>query len=1194
MKNIALLAILLFSTAVLIAGVTMNYSLETPKIEAKEQYTKVSLEKAQSWGQPGNPDLPWLGIKLLLPAGFEAEKIVVNRYNPVTYTLDKPIAPIQRQYPFSHIILETPDKPNAEVYDSPLPYPQNTDNGLITSFMCGQPIAFSAISPFSYYPLNNELIFYRQISVEIIYSSSAKAMEAMRFLKQDSFTANRLQKIVDNPEIITISSTRETGIEYLIVADAEKITQWTPLKTFQETRGKTVLIKSMSEIIAENQGVDTQDKLRNYIISLYTTNPLLYVFLAGDTDVIPHRGFYVNVNNSNEGTDADIPADMYYACLDGNWNTDGDSYWGEMYETDLTPELAIGRFCYNNDAEIANFLNKLTNYSNNPVANEVKSAFFVGEWLWDGPTWGGDYMDEMIGGSSNNGYTTVGVPTSWNITTLYDRTYGAADAWGANQIRPMLSQGPNLVNHLGHSNTTYAMRLSNNQVSASTITNDGVNHNFSTYFTQGCYAGAFDNRETSPGQYTSDCITEKMTSIATGPVAMISHSRYGWGVQQSTDGASQYIHRQFIDAIFGENIYEAGFALVDSKIDNIPYITNEPVMYWVTYETNLFGDPAMMVWTDTPQTITANLPEVLMVGQNHYQIQTNAPYAVFILKNEDHTVYRTSADENGLIIVNFFAPLTPGTYYIYISAHNFYPFNATITATAAQMPYIICNNVSYNDQDGLYHTGETLSLNFFVKNVGLMDLTVPGTLTFLSNSANIQILSSTANFTGIAAGDSLALNSVFLFRIVGNFTDQTQATFTIRANYDSYLSNSTFILTLNAPVLQLLSYQLNNMDVMIMPGDTPSISFSVANTGSGNAYTPMLIIFNSSPDIILEQDEILLAPLSPHSTADYQSAITLQVLDSAVIDNNYMINYIFSAENGNLVEGNFLIHIGALSYSFETDYQTWETVALSSNFVNQWHRSSNRNHTTNGIYSMKFGGNGSSNYASSAYGALISPVMNVSPNCQLKFYHWMSAEKHSTNQSYAWDGGLVQMSLNGGNWTQITPVGGYPYKIYNNSASPFSANTWVYSGNFDWTEAIFELGNVSGIAQFRWVFGSDGYVGGEGWYIDDVRITGYVANEDESIPLAQNVILYDNYPNPFNPETTIEFSIPARMPVCLEVFNIKGQLVTRLIDEVLPAGTHKVVFNGLDINKRNIASGVYYYRIKTPSGVQMRKMLLLK
>ncbi len=216
MKNIALLAILLFSTTVLVAGVTMNYSLETPKIEAKEQYTKVCLVKAQSWGQPGNPDLPWFGIKLLLPAGFAAEKIVVNRYNPVTYTLDKPIIPIQRAYPFSHTKRETPEKPNTEIYESPLPYPQITDNGLITSFLSGQPIAFSAISPFAYYPLTNELIFYRELSVEISYSNSARAIEAMRFLKQDSFTASRLQKIVDNPENIQLLSLVKRELNILL------------------------------------------------------------------------------------------------------------------------------------------------------------------------------------------------------------------------------------------------------------------------------------------------------------------------------------------------------------------------------------------------------------------------------------------------------------------------------------------------------------------------------------------------------------------------------------------------------------------------------------------------------------------------------------------------------------------------------------------------------------------------------------------------------------------------------------------------------------------------------------------------------------------------------------------------------------------------------------------------------------------
>ena len=1194
MKNIALLVLLVFSTAVLIAGVSVNYSLEMPKIDSNGQYTKIKLENTQSWGQPGNPDLPWFGIKILLPEGMEADKIVVSKTDPVVYSLPKRVSPIQKQYPFSHKIIETPDAPNLEVYNSSAIYPDNPDNGVRTEFLCGHPIAMSAISPFEYCPLKNELVFYRNLSVDISYSTSSKAMDAMRFLKNDAYTVNRLQKAVDNPETIIMNQTRDAGVEYLIVIDASKEMQWTPFKTFQEARGRNVLMKTMTDITNNTIGIDTQDKLRNYIISLYTTNPLRYVFLAGDTDVIPHRGFYVSVSDGDEYTDADIPADMYYACLDGTWNDDGDSYWGEMYETDLAPELAIGRFCYNDDSEITNFLNKLNSYTNNPITNGIKTALFVGEWLWDGPTWGGDYMDEMIGSSSNNGYTTTGVPASWNISTLYDRTYGAADSWGPSQIRPLLSQGPNLVNHLGHSSTTYTMRLSNNQVNASTITNDGINYNFSTYFTQGCYAGAFDNRETNVGQYTSDSITEKMTSIATGPVAMISHSRYGWGMQGSTDGASQYIHRQFIDAIFGENYQEVGYALVDSKIDNIPFITNEPVMYWVTYETNLFGDPSMMIWTNTPQTITADLPANLLVGVNNYQIQTNAPNAEFIMKYEGSTIYKTISDASGLIQINLFATLTPGLYNIYINAPNFYPFNTTITATAEQMPYIVCNHISFNDQDGLYHSGDTLTMDFYIKNVGLLDLTTPGTLTLLSNSPNIQITSSTANFDGISVGDSLAINAVFQFNVIGNYPDHTNAMLQIRANYDSFTSTSIAYITLNAPIIDLTSYQIHNSSLIIMPGDSPTINFSISNTGSGNAYNPILILFSSYSDIILDQYEVVLDPIYANTTLNFQNVISFHILDSASIDDNYTIDYIFSADNGNVIEGSFLVHLGAISYSFETNYQDWETVALSSNFINQWHRSSTRNHTPNGTYAMKFGGNGSGQYAGSTYGALISPIMNVNPNCQLKFYHWMDAEKHSTNQSYAWDGGLVEMSLNGGDWTQITPVGGYPYKIYNNSASPFPANTWVYSGTINWSEAIFELGNISGTAQFRWIFGSDAYVGGEGWYIDDVNITGIVDNIDETTPSLENVVLHNNYPNPFNPETTIEFQLPSKMPICLEVYNSKGQLVNRLIDDIMDAGIHKVVFTGLDMHKHNIGSGVYYYRLRTPSGTVTHKMLLIK
>jgi hypothetical protein len=107
----------------------------------------------------------------------------------------------------------------------------------------------------------------------------------------------------------------------------------------------------VADIIASSTGNDTQAKIRNFIIGFYASNPLRYVLLGGDTDVIPHRGFYVNLGTGSE-SDADIPADMYYSCLDGNWNYDNDNYWGEMPEADLAPEIAIGRICYNDDTEL--------------------------------------------------------------------------------------------------------------------------------------------------------------------------------------------------------------------------------------------------------------------------------------------------------------------------------------------------------------------------------------------------------------------------------------------------------------------------------------------------------------------------------------------------------------------------------------------------------------------------------------------------------------------------------------------------------------------------------------------------------------------------------------------------------------------------------------------------------------------------
>lgn len=89
--------------------------------------------------------------------------------------------------------------------------------------------------------------------------------------------------------------------------------------------------------------------------------------------------------------------------------------------------------------------------------------------------------------------------------------------------------------------------------------------------------------------------------------------------------------------------------------------------------------------------------------------------------------------------------------------------------------------------------------------------------------------------------------------------------------------------------------------------------------------------------------------------------------------------------------------------------------------------------------------------------------------------------------------------------------------------------------------------------------------------------------------LPDKYTLSQNYPNPFNPSTSINFGLPKAGHVSLEVFNMLGQRVTIVIDDRLEAGHHAYVWDGKDV-----ASGVYFYRLTTPDFASTKKMMLLK
>lgn len=89
-------------------------------------------------------------------------------------------------------------------------------------------------------------------------------------------------------------------------------------------------------------------------------------------------------------------------------------------------------------------------------------------------------------------------------------------------------------------------------------------------------------------------------------------------------------------------------------------------------------------------------------------------------------------------------------------------------------------------------------------------------------------------------------------------------------------------------------------------------------------------------------------------------------------------------------------------------------------------------------------------------------------------------------------------------------------------------------------------------------------------------------------------ILSQNYPNPFNPETTIKYYLPKASPISLIIYNILGQEIKTLVNEIKPAGYYEIIWNGTNNNGINVSSDIYLYRLLAGEYVRTKKMILIR
>ena len=226
--------------------------------------------------------------------------------------------------------------------------------------------------------------------------------------------ASRLQALVANPAAIrgyareqglAVETTEKgfiptplpslTGstVPYVIITSIALAPEFQRLADHKTARGLATVVVTRESIAANyRNGADIQETLRMFIRDAYQRWGTEFVLLGGDSDVLPPR--YVNNSLYPAGGSTDIPTELYFQCLDGNWNANGNGRFGEpgsvnvvSDDADFAEEIDIGRAPVSTPAAAADFVDKVITYETTPKGSDwaarvlfAAEVLFPAEW----------------------------------------------------------------------------------------------------------------------------------------------------------------------------------------------------------------------------------------------------------------------------------------------------------------------------------------------------------------------------------------------------------------------------------------------------------------------------------------------------------------------------------------------------------------------------------------------------------------------------------------------------------------------------------------------------------------------------------------------------------------------------------------------------------------------------------------------
>jgi hypothetical protein len=588
----------------------------------------------------GEPGMPFQTVRFLVPFGERVTdvSVMLTGFKEVPGTFS--IVPAKAPVPLDGSRLITVK--NETIYNSDDPYPFEKFVLHETQRLAGFDIVTITIFPYTYVPKEGRLGYFEDITVEVSteFDATVKAAQE-RMISRSSCVVERLERLVENPDVVDSypfangrAATRELidpadPHRFLIITGSAFSGIFETYAAWKEACGVSSIVFAIEDVYAEYTVGDEPARLRDFIIDAYqawagTDQPLEFVLLGGDDEIIPVRGCWGH--NSYYGTDYHIPCDLYYGCLDGDWNANGNQYYGEIDDDpDLYPEVHVGRFPGDNAADFQNMIRKIMDYVDDPWPN-IYTALMVGEQLAANPPfWGGDLCDLIC---DDPAY----LPAYYYVTKMYDRD----GTFSTGAVRDHLNNsGSALGFHAGHTNYNYLMGLSPYDI------DNLYNERYPFFSSGGCHTLAFDQATSG----NLEAIGEHALFADAAMMEFLGHSRYGFSNWT-------YFMQKLLEGIFTEGISSIGASLSYSRGQLVHLIDNE-LYRWEYYELILAGDPEIHLVYEAPP--LTNLEATVMGSElmlSWTAVDQAAYYWIYGAPNDQYFVPGWAPDfENRLDVV---------------------------------------------------------------------------------------------------------------------------------------------------------------------------------------------------------------------------------------------------------------------------------------------------------------------------------------------------------------------------------------------------------------------------------------------------------------------------------------------------------------------------------------------------------------